>query len=58
MKAKNNSNVLALTRVFDAPLKLVWEAWTDPKKVAKWWGPRSAGHIHRQGAKNINRQGR
>lgn len=29
-----------ITRVYDAPLKLVWEAWTDPKKAAKWWGPR------------------
>lgn len=40
MKPKNNSNELVLTRVFDAPVELVWEAWTDPKKVAKWWGPR------------------
>lgn len=40
MKPKNNSNELTLTRVFDAPVNLVWEAWTDPKKVAKWWGPR------------------
>lgn len=40
MKPKNNSNQLILTRVFDAPVKLVWEAWTDPKHVAKWWGPR------------------
>jgi uncharacterized protein YndB with AHSA1/START domain len=40
MKPKNNSNELILTRVFDAPVKLVWEAWTDPKKAAKWWGPR------------------
>ncbi len=30
----------SITRVYDAPVKLVWEAWTDPKKAAKWWGPR------------------
>jgi uncharacterized protein YndB with AHSA1/START domain len=30
---------LALTRVFDAPRKLVFKAWTDPKIVAQWWGP-------------------
>jgi uncharacterized protein YndB with AHSA1/START domain len=26
--------------VYDAPVRAVWEAWTDPEKVAKWWGPR------------------
>lgn len=30
---------LVLTRVFDAPRKLVFKAWTDPKCVAVWWGP-------------------
>ena len=40
MQPKNNSNELKLSRVYDAPVKLVWEAWTDPKKAAKWWGPR------------------
>jgi uncharacterized protein YndB with AHSA1/START domain len=28
-----------LTRVFDAPRKLVFKVWTDPDQVAKWWGP-------------------
>lgn len=27
------------TRVFDAPRELVFKAWTDPKRVAEWWGP-------------------
>jgi uncharacterized protein YndB with AHSA1/START domain len=40
MGAKNNSNEISFTRVYDAPVSLVWEAWTDPKKAAKWWGPR------------------
>jgi uncharacterized protein YndB with AHSA1/START domain len=40
MKPKFNSCDLNLTRLFDAPAKLVWEAWTDPTQVAKWWGPR------------------
>jgi uncharacterized protein YndB with AHSA1/START domain len=30
---------LALTRTFDAPRSLVFEAWTDPKHLARWWGP-------------------
>ena len=30
---------IVLTRVFDAPRGMVWEAWTDPKQVVLWWGP-------------------
>ena len=31
---------LRITRTFDAPRDLVWRAWTDPKYVAQWWGPK------------------
>ena len=31
---------IVLTRVFNAPRKLVWQVWTDPKHIEKWWGPR------------------
>lgn len=30
---------LVLTRVFDAPRALVWEAWANPRHLAQWWGP-------------------
>ncbi len=40
MVSKNKSNEIKITRIYDAPLKVVWEAWTDTKQVAKWWGPR------------------
>lgn len=40
MPAKNKPNELYIERLFDAPVKMVWEAWTDPKQVAMWWGPR------------------
>ncbi|MEW6055495.1 MAG: SRPBCC family protein [Bdellovibrionota bacterium] len=40
MSAKNKPNELYITRIYDAPVKMVWEAWTDPKQVAQWWGPR------------------
>jgi uncharacterized protein YndB with AHSA1/START domain len=29
-----------IVRVFDAPRALVWQAWTDPKMLAQWFGPR------------------
>ena len=31
---------MVITRVFDAPRELVWKAWTDPKYVMQWWGPK------------------
>jgi uncharacterized protein YndB with AHSA1/START domain len=48
-----------ITRMFNAPVSLVWKAWTDPQMLAKWFGPkgtaersvisqdlRVGGHIH------------
>ena len=40
MAKKNNANEIWITRIYDAPVKAVWDAWTDPKQVAQWWGPR------------------
>lgn len=37
---KDKSSEIRITRVYDAPVKAVWEAWTDPAQVAQWWGPR------------------
>jgi uncharacterized protein YndB with AHSA1/START domain len=31
---------LVLTRIIDAPRELVFQAWTDPKQMARWWGPK------------------
>jgi uncharacterized protein YndB with AHSA1/START domain len=28
-----------IDRVFKAPVERVWQAWTDPELVKKWWGP-------------------
>jgi uncharacterized protein YndB with AHSA1/START domain len=30
---------ILITRIFDAPRERVFEAWTDPDKVAAWYGP-------------------
>ncbi len=40
MAKKNKPNEIYINRIYDAPVKDVWEAWTDPKKAAMWWGPR------------------
>ena len=36
----NDTDRMVITRVFDAPRELVWKAWTDPKYVTQWWGPK------------------
>jgi uncharacterized protein YndB with AHSA1/START domain len=40
MSAKSKANELKITRVYDAPVKAVWDAWTDPEQAKHWWGPR------------------
>src|SRR5262245_31832026 len=39
-KPKPRSNELKLTRLHDAPVHAVWDAWADPEQAAKWMGPR------------------
>jgi uncharacterized protein YndB with AHSA1/START domain len=31
---------VVITRMFDAPRALVFKAWTDPKHLKLWWGPK------------------
>ncbi len=31
---------LVVTRIIDAPVELVWKAWTEPQHVMRWWGPK------------------
>lgn len=33
---------IAITRTFDAPRQLVWNAWTEPDQFGKWFGPGTA----------------
>ncbi|MGE4108411.1 MAG: SRPBCC domain-containing protein, partial [Bacteriovoracia bacterium] len=40
MAVKSKSNKIEIIRVYDAPVKIVWDAWHDPKQVGQWWGPR------------------
>ncbi|MBO0862133.1 MAG: SRPBCC domain-containing protein [Chloracidobacterium sp.] len=47
MAAKRSSSLnesddreTVITRVFDAPRKLVWKAWTEPERLMRWLGPK------------------
>src|SRR5271168_2201460 len=46
MATKTKSNEIRITRIYDAPVQAVWDAWTDPEQVAKWWGPRGFTITH------------
>ena len=36
-----------IDRIFDAPVALVWRAWTDPELLARWYGPGVETIIHK-----------
>ena len=38
--AKFGERELVIARIIDAPPRLVFKAWTDPKQMAQWWGPK------------------
>jgi len=56
MVSQKQVSDLVITRTFDAPIERVWQAWTDPKQLMLWWGPKefTAPTIHidlREGGK-------
>ncbi len=34
-----SEHTVVIERELDAPRERVWNAWTDPDEVTKWWGP-------------------
>jgi uncharacterized protein YndB with AHSA1/START domain len=34
---------MQMQRTFAAPPERVWKAWTDPREVGRWWGPKGFG---------------
>ncbi|MBI1276229.1 SRPBCC domain-containing protein [bacterium] len=39
--ANPENYTFTISRTFDAPLNLVWQAWTENEKLQKWFGPKS-----------------
>jgi len=40
---RKSERELVVTRTFNAPARIVFEAWTRPELFKRWWVPRSAG---------------
>ena len=40
---RTSGRELVVTRTFDGPPRLVFEAWTRPELMKRWWAPKSIG---------------
>jgi uncharacterized protein YndB with AHSA1/START domain len=40
---RKSDRELVVTRTFDAPARIVFEAWTKPELFKRWWAPKSIG---------------
>lgn len=38
-KSKTAEREITISRLFNAPIELVWEVWTNPDHIKNWWGP-------------------
>src|SRR6187455_1496160 len=40
---RKSERELVVTRTFNAPARVVFEAWTQPELLKRWWAPKSTG---------------
>jgi len=40
---RTSERKIEVTRIFDAPARIVFEAWSNPELFAQWWVPKSIG---------------
>jgi len=40
---RKSERELVVTRTFNAPARIVFEAWTRPELLKRWWAPKSTG---------------
>jgi len=43
MAERRSDREVVVRRVFDAPARIVWDAWTRPELFSRWWVPKSSG---------------
>ncbi len=43
MVERKSERELVITRTFNGPARIVFEAWTKPELLERWWGPKSTG---------------
>ena len=40
---RKSERELVVTRTFNGPARIVFEAWTKPELLRRWWAPKSTG---------------
>ena len=40
---RKSERELVVTRIFNGPARIVFEAWTKPELLKRWWAPQSTG---------------
>jgi uncharacterized protein YndB with AHSA1/START domain len=40
---RKSERELMITRTFNGPARIVYEAWTTPELLKRWWAPKSSG---------------
>ena len=40
---RKSAREIVVTRTFNAPARIVFEAWTKPELFRRWWVPKSIG---------------
>ena len=42
---RKSERELVVTRTFNAPARIVFDAWTTPELLKRWWAPKSTGVV-------------
>jgi uncharacterized protein YndB with AHSA1/START domain len=50
---RKSEREIVVTRTFNAPARIVFEAWTRPELFKQWWLPRSMGMVLRSCEKDV-----
>ena len=50
---RKSERELVVTRTFDGPARIVFEAWTKPELFTRWWVPKSMGMSLRSCAMDV-----
>jgi len=55
---RKSERELVVTRTFNAPARIVFEAWTKPELFKQWWAPKSMGMFLRSCEMDVRVGGR
>jgi uncharacterized protein YndB with AHSA1/START domain len=55
---RKSARELVVTRTFNAPARIVFDAWTKPELFKQWWAPKSSGLSLLSCAQNVRVGGR